>query len=87
MLGLLPPCPGDARRIKRPAKVIARSASDRTDEWPYWFVADADHPGINITSRIASALGYDWRLGAVLADRETAEKIAREWNGEGTGKS
>lgn len=32
------------------ARFFARSASDRTDDWPFWFVADADRDGLNVTN-------------------------------------
>lgn len=53
----------------RPGPYRARSASDRTDDWPFWFV-EAD--GINCMSGMN---------GAVFTTRAEAERLANEWNG------
>lgn len=37
-------------------RFYARSASDRTDDWPYWFVADRQKSGINVTVSLAPKL-------------------------------
>lgn len=77
---MLPPCSGDSRPMPWPETIVARSASDHTDDWPAWYAA-ARHEGPNITSRIAAALGRSWSLGAVLTSREDAEAKAAAWNG------
>lgn len=63
-----------------PAKALDRyyasSASDRTDDWPFWFVADRNVGGINRTAELMDALGWQRRPGAVLTDRATAEVLA-----------
>jgi len=56
---------------------IARSASDTSDDWPFWYVADDS--GV----RNVMTLPKDHpHRGAVLTDRETAERLAKEWSGE-----
>ena len=30
-------------------RYYARSASDNTDDWPFWFVADIKQGGLNVT--------------------------------------
>lgn len=62
-----------------PDHVIARSASDRTDNWPFWYVA-ASRDSLNITGQIARDLGYNFRPGAVLTSRDDAMLLAEQWN-------
>lgn len=50
-------------------RYYARSASDKTDDWPYWFVADKEKGGLNTTEK------YIWPY--VLTSKEDAERIAR----------
>lgn len=59
----------DGFRPTRPGPYFARSASDRTDDWPFWFVESG---GLNCMSGPG---------GAVLTSREVAEGLARAWNG------
>jgi hypothetical protein len=33
-------------------RYLARSASDRTDDWPSWFVADRSRSNLNVTVRL-----------------------------------
>lgn len=61
-----------------PDKITARSASDRTDDWPYWFVTSPDHL-LNITGPALLALGVDIG-GKTLVSREFAEALANTWN-------
>lgn len=40
-------------------RYIARSASDKTDDWPYWFVADTTRDGLNVTVQLLPEMrGY-----------------------------
>lgn len=55
-----------------PGPYIARSASDRTDDWFFWYVAGPDGKR-NVLS------GPE---GSVLTDRETAIALAARWNGQ-----
>lgn len=59
-------------------RYYARSASDRTDNWPNWFVADAERGGLNVTPSIVPGL---LRPGATLVDRELAIALAGIANG------
>jgi hypothetical protein len=53
----------------------AKSASAKTDDWPFWFVAD--EAGLNITVRLMPELrGY-----MPFVPREAAEELARKANG------
>jgi hypothetical protein len=61
-------------------RYFARSASDHTDDWPFWFVADRQKGGLNVTPAVAAALGHDWPHGAVLTDRESARELADSGN-------
>jgi hypothetical protein len=39
----------------------ARSASDKTDDWPLWFIADSHKSGLNVTTPLARKyLNPDW---------------------------
>jgi len=31
------------------SRLVARSASARTDDWPFWYVADTARGGLNVT--------------------------------------
>lgn len=53
----------------------ARSASDRTDDWPFWFVADKT--GLNITVNAEPRL----RGRLPFVPRDMAERIAGALNG------
>lgn len=68
--------------MRLPERVIARSASDKTDDWPFWYCAET-RASVNITSAIARELGHPWRPGAVFARREYAEALAGQWNARG----
>lgn len=59
-------------------RYYARSASDKTEDWPFWFVADRN--GINKTGEAARIAGIPWRFGAVMTDRESALEIAAKAN-------
>jgi hypothetical protein len=38
-------------------RFYARSASDKTDDWPFWFVADEMQGGLNVTKRLQNLRG------------------------------
>lgn len=70
-------------RRKVTVKVVARSASDRTDDWPFWMVWDGV---VNVTAETMDALGLPRKPGAVFVTREYAEEIASRFNAEVLGK-
>ena len=55
-------------------RYYARSASDRTDDWPFWFVADEQRGGLNVTAEVAGT------PGAVLRAPWDAVKLAMRAN-------
>jgi len=64
-------------------RFFARSASDRTDDWPHWFVADRQNGEINVTIRL-----IEKRFGVALPLlpflwREACEAMAAQANSEG----
>jgi hypothetical protein len=62
-------------------RFYARSASDRTDDWPYWFVADSQKGGLNVTAKlIRRHLDPEHKRG-VLCFRRGAEYLAILANG------
>lgn len=54
-------------------RYYARSASDKTDNWPNWFVADAERGGLNVTASIVSGLLLP---GVTLVSREISIVLA-----------
>ena len=63
------------------ARYYARSASDRTDDWPYWFVADAQKGGLNVTAKLVRQHFNVDPKGAKLCTRGDAERLAILANG------
>ena len=63
-----------------PARFIARSASDRTEVWPFWFVADMTVGGLNVTHEIAQHLGLPLGAGQVLVSPDDAKALAAKAN-------
>ena len=62
-------------------RYYARSASDRTDDWPFWFVADAQKGGLNVTAELVRQhLNIDAK-GQTLCSRRTAKHLATIANG------
>lgn len=63
-------------------RYFARSASDRTDDWPLWFVADRRKSGLNVTlSLIEKAFGRHV-VGMPFLPREHAETLAEISNND-----
>lgn len=52
-------------------RYFARSASDKSEDWPAWFVADRSKGGLNVTYR---------HTGAIFLSRKEAEELAGELN-------
>jgi hypothetical protein len=57
-------------------RYFARSASDKTDDWPWWFIADKNRGGLNVTSEVFTMLNIPLKLGAVFTHRLQATEIA-----------
>lgn len=65
----------------RQARYYARSASDNTDDWPFWFVADEQRGGLNVTATVAEATKSPCaKPGAVFRDPWGAVKLAMRAN-------
>ncbi len=48
-------------------RFFARSASDKTDDWDFWFVADRTKGGLNVTAELLRAhVNPDHRGGTLL---------------------
>ena len=62
-------------------RYYARSASDRTDDWPFWFVADAQKGGLNATAELVRQHCNVNHKGATLCSRAYAEHLAIIANG------
>lgn len=62
-------------RLLGPSPYKARSASDKTDDWPFWFVCQADD------SRVGGLLNL-LRIGdhGMFTSRKAAEWIATQAN-------
>jgi len=53
----------------------ARSASDKTDDWPFWYVSgEGDSRNV-----LTLPQGHEHK-GAVMTSREIAEAVAKLWN-------
>jgi len=61
-------------------RYYARSASDKTDDWPWWFVADKHQGGLNVMQEVHKLLDLPIKPGAVLCVREYAEQLSEEAN-------
>lgn len=57
-------------------RYFARSASDRTDDWPLWFVADRARGNLNVTTQLLPEL----RGFSPFLSRADAEELARQSN-------
>jgi len=62
------------------ARYYARSASNKTDDWPWWFVADKQRGGLNVTAEVCKLLEIPTKPGATLCSREDAESLTEEAN-------
>lgn len=58
-------------------ELIARSASDKTDDWPFWMVWNGS---LNVTGPTARSLGIAIDDGVVFAPRPIAEALAAIYN-------
>ena len=57
-------------------RYVARSASDHTDDWPFWFVKDTRSGGVNVTGQLFERLAGEPSHGRVFMTREGAIKLA-----------
>lgn len=59
----------------------ARSASDRRDDWPFWYVTDDSPPDANKTAKAwKAATGEDWPPSHQFLSRDLAEDLAKRAN-------
>lgn len=58
-------------------RYYARSASDKTDDWPFWFVADRTQGDRNVTGTLLPSL----RGRMPFLPRDAAIKLAEIANG------
>jgi hypothetical protein len=63
------------------ARYYARTASDRTDHWPIWFVADTQQGGLNVTAVLVRQHLNMNPAGLTLCRRAYAERLAILANG------
>lgn len=64
---------GRTVRHTGPAPYLARSASDRNPDWPFWYVADATgFNGLQIVGSLAKMLDKDSALRLAEALNEAA---------------
>jgi hypothetical protein len=62
-------------------RYYARSASKRSDDWPFWFVADRNRGGLNVTPELMRELHSVEFDRAPFLPREAAETLAAQANG------
>ena len=65
------------------ARYYARSASDHDPDWPWWFVADRQQGGLNVTGKLWEQLTGRRAQGGCLTERCFAEVIAGAANERG----
>lgn len=59
-------------------RYFARSASDKTDDWPFWFVADKQQGGLNVTNNLLKDAYPETNFkGKVLLTRTEAIELAK----------
>lgn len=57
-------------------RFFARSASDRTDDWPFWYIADRSRGSLNVTIQLVPEMrGY-----MPFLPRYVAEYVAQQAN-------
>lgn len=57
-------------------RYVARSASDKTDEWPFWFIADRHQGNRNVFAPLMEkAFGVPWTT-MPFGPRDFVQKIA-----------
>lgn len=61
-------------------RYIARGASDRTDEWAFWFVADRNKGGLNVTAELIREHFNPNHAGGVFVLQDCANQIAAKAN-------
>lgn len=61
-------------------RYFARSASDKTDDWPFWFVADRDMGGLNVTAELIRKHSDPAHRGATLTSKTHAFEIESRAN-------
>lgn len=58
-------------------RYYARSASNHTEDWPFWLVADRKLGGLNVTAELVRAhIDPNLPVGGTLCTREEAKYIA-----------
>jgi hypothetical protein len=65
-------------RLLGPGPFVARSASDKTDDWPFWMVCQADRSRPN---GLLNLLRFP--TGQMFTSRDAAEAIAAKANAAG----
>lgn len=64
-------------------RYYARSANDKTDNWPFWLVADRKRGGLNVTADLMEAhFPTRHKPGAVFLSRDGAVYLAAVANGQ-----
>ena len=63
------------------ARFFARSASDKSDDWPLWYVADRQKANLNVTVELLPELcGY-----MPFLSRDVAARLAQAANAKAEG--
>ena len=68
------------------ARYFARSASDKTDDWRFWFVAKSNDSRRNVTHNACAEINIFTHCGAVFTTKENACWIAEKANEATYGK-
>ena len=62
------------------SRYYARSASDKTDNWPAWYVADSARGGLNVTGNLIRKHINPLHRGGVFLSGWDAVKLAIKSN-------
>jgi hypothetical protein len=57
-------------------RYFARSASDKTDDWPWWFVADRQKGDLNVTAELLRMHVDQGHRGGVFLRHAAAVELA-----------
>lgn len=61
-------------------RYYARSASDNRDDWPFWFVADGERGGLNVTADLIRQHTDPGHKGGVFMSDFEALELAMKAN-------
>jgi hypothetical protein len=64
-------------------RYFARSANDKTNDWPFWFVADRSIGGLNVTAELIRKHINPSHAGGTISSQDMALELAEIANAGG----